>query len=248
MINAPIDAPESTKSLWNQGIPGQSALAFPPDIATRIILNLLLAQEILMTASNRQKKILRFFGINFADNISSGAAGWEIGSLFHDPSNELAWNKYLYLTNDFCRDSDQLASFDKEQLDKAELPDDWTLSEAASEYRKEIISEEMPHGSPFDDPAPVIDFADKTFMFTGKFDFGDRSACQAAVEARGGRAPETKTITTDIDYLVIGTAGSKAWKMGAYGNKIEKAILLRREQGAPAIISEDHWRQAMNIG
>ncbi len=201
-----------------------------------------------MTASNRQKKILRFFGIEFADNISCGAAGWEIGSIFHDPNNELAWNKYLYLTNDFCRDSDQLATFDRLELESAELPADWDSSDAATQFRKEIISDEMPHGSPFDDPAPEILIEGRTFMFTGKFDFGDRSACQAAVMARGGLAPDTKTITTEIDYLVIGTSGSKSWKMGSYGNKIEKAILLRREQGAPAIISEDYWQQAMKNG
>ena len=201
-----------------------------------------------MTASNRQKKVLRFFGIEFADNISYGAAGWEIGSIFHDPNNELAWNKYLYLTNDFCRDSDQLATFDRLELESAELPADWNSSDAATQFRKEIISDEMPHGSPFDDPAPGILIEGRTFMFTGKFDFGDRSACQAAVMARGGLAPDTKTITTEIDYLVIGTSGSKSWKMGSYGNKIEKAILLRREQGAPAIISEDYWQQAMKNG
>jgi len=201
-----------------------------------------------MTASNRQKKILRFFGIDFADNITSGAAGWEIGSIFHDPNNELAWNKYLYLTNDFCRDSDQLATFDRLELESTELPVDWDSSDAASEFRKEVISEEMPHGSPFDDPAPEVLIEGRTFMFTGKFDYGERSACQAAVEALGGRAPDTKTITTEIDYLVIGTSGSKSWKMGSYGNKIEKAILLRREQGAPAIISEHHWQQATKNG
>ena len=89
-----------------------------------------------MTASNRQKKILRFFGIDFADNITSGAAGWEIGSIFHDPNNELAWNKYLYLTNDFCRDSDQLATFDRLELESTELPVDWDSSDAASEIKR----------------------------------------------------------------------------------------------------------------
>ncbi len=62
-------------------------------------------------------------------------------------------------------------------------------------------------------------------MFTAKLTFGDRSACCIAVEIHGASAPDTKTVVPDIDYPVIGTAGSKAWKMGAYGNKIEKAIL-----------------------
>lgn len=199
-----------------------------------------------MTASNRQKKLLRFFGIKFANNISSGAAGWEIGALFNDPENEQAWNKYLYMTNDFSGDSDQLKPFDRSELDSLNLPKGWSASAAAGEYRSEIMSSEMTDCSPFDAPAPVVEFRGKTFMFTGKFNFGERTACQAAVESLGASAPDTKSVTSDIDYLVVGTAGSKAWKMGSYGNKIEKAILLRREKALPAIISEDHWIQAMN--
>jgi len=199
-----------------------------------------------MTASNRQKKLLRFFGIKFAHNISSGAAGWEIGSLFNDLKNEHAWNKYLYLTNDFTGDSDQLKPYDRAELDSLKLPEGWSASAAAGEYRSEIISSEMTDCSPFDSPAPVVEFRGKTFMFTGKFNFGERTACQATVESLGASAPDTKSVTPDIDYLVVGTVGSKAWKMGAYGNKIEKAILLRREKALPAIISEDHWIQAIN--
>ena len=201
-----------------------------------------------MTATNRQKKLLRFFGIKFAHNISSGAAGWEIGSIFNDPENELAWNKYLFLTKDFSGDSDQLTAFERTELDSLELPQDWTASASASQYRSDIVASEISDGSPFDSPEPEIEFRDKSFMFTGKFTFGDRSACQGAVESRGGAAPDTKTVVPEIDYLVIGTDGSKAWKMGAYGNKIEKALLLRRERGTPAIISENHWVQALGRG
>ena len=201
-----------------------------------------------MTATNRQKKLLRFFGIKFSHNISSGAAGWEIGSIFSDPENELAWNKYLFLTKDFSGDSDQLSTFDRTQLDALELPQDWTASAADSQYRSDIVASEISDGSPFDSPEPEIEFRGKSFMFTGKFTFGGRSACQRAVESRGGFAPDTKTVVPEIDYLVIGTDGSKAWKMGAYGNKIEKAILLRRERGTPAIASENHWVQALGMG
>ncbi|MEY4243968.1 MAG: hypothetical protein RLZZ245_1553 [Verrucomicrobiota bacterium] len=208
----------------------------------------LLAKEILMTATNRQKKLLRFFGIKFAHNISSGAAGWEIGSIFNDPKNELAWNKYLFLTKDFSGDSDQLTTFERIELDSLELPQDWTASAAASQYRSDIVASEISDGAPFDSPEPEIEFGGKSFMFTGKFTFGDRSACQGAIESCGGKAPDTKTVVPEIDYLVIGTDGSKAWKMGAYGNKIEKAILLRRERGTPAIISENHWVQALGRG
>jgi NAD-dependent DNA ligase len=194
-----------------------------------------------MNASHRQKKILTFFGIKFASYISSGAAGWEIGSLLNKPENKLAWNKYQYLTNDFSTESDQLKPFDRAELNALQLPENWTVATAEKDYRSEIVLSELSDGSPFDAPPPEINFQNKVFMFTGKFMFGDRAICQATVESLGGSAPDTKTITSQIDYLVIGTAGSRGWRMGEYGNKIERAILLRREKGAPAIVSEDEW-------
>jgi NAD-dependent DNA ligase len=78
-------------------------------------------------------------------------------------------------------------------------------------------------------------------MFTGKFSFGTRKECQAAVIDRGGYAPSRKSVSSETDYLVIGAEGSKDWKRGSYGNKIEAGILSRREHGIPAIISEEHW-------
>ncbi len=49
-----------------------------------------------MQASNRQKKILRFFKIPFSPNISSGAAGWDIGILMGSDEYRIEWEKYLY--------------------------------------------------------------------------------------------------------------------------------------------------------
>lgn len=65
------------------------------------------------------------------------------------------------------------------------------------------------------------------------------------MSAIGGVAPTKPTINRNIDYLVIGTQGSPAYKRGSYGSKIEKAILARREFGSPSIVSEDHWANQM---
>ena len=109
------------------------------------------------------------------------------------------------------------------------------------QFIDELISGELADSSPFDQPQSPIEFTGKRFMFTGKFSFGTRKECQAAVNGRGGNTPSKKSISQEIDYLVIGAEGSKAWKRGSYGNKIEAAILSRREHGSPAIISEEHW-------
>lgn len=199
-----------------------------------------------MKASNRQKKILRFFEIHFSPDISAGAAGWEIGNLMHDEQNAEAWRKYVFLTSDFDSDLEQLKPFTPADLAAVVVPDGWSQSDAMAAFRDEIAAEEMADGSPFDSPQPPVKFEGQAFMFTGNFDYGSRTACQAAVINKGGKAPSTKTVTDEISYLVIGAKGSATWKRGAYGNKIEAAILHRRQHGSPAIISEAHWLKSLS--
>lgn len=67
--------------------------------------------------------------------------------------------------------------------------------------------------------------------------------CEKAVLERGGTTPGG--VSREIDYLVVGTLGSTVWKHGVYGSKIERAIVLRRETGRPAIVSEGAWRRTL---
>jgi hypothetical protein len=194
-----------------------------------------------MKATNRQKKLLRFFKVTFSPRISAGAAGWEISAVMESEALREKWRRYLYLTRDFDMDSDQLIPFDEKILNELIIPENWSVSEELKKFRSELVANELSDGSPFDSPQPIVDFQKRSFIFTGKFAFGSREACQAAVTERGGLAPSQKSISYDINYLVVGVEGSKAWKRGSYGNKIEAAILLRREFGSPAIISEKHW-------
>ena len=189
-------------------------------------------------ATNRQKKVLRFFGIRFHESITSGAAGWELGTIFSDESNATRWRKYLYLTKDFGSESDQLLPYQEDELERLEVPEDWNAGKAVQAFREDIAAQILANESPYDNPQPDIEFTGRSFCFTGKFDFGPRKACEALVEEKGSIA--AKSVSGSLDFLVIGTQGSPAWKRGSYGSKIEKAIVLRREQGKPAIVSEDH--------
>ena len=193
-------------------------------------------------ATNRQKKLLKFFKIPFGANISFGASGWEIDWLMSDEGNRELWRRYLYLTKDFDSDTDDLKPFDEKELEIVQVPEDWSSGEAIQEFRAELAASILSQQSPFDSPEPPVSFNGKTFVFTGKFDFGTRKECQEAVICRGGEAPKMKFVSQNVDYLVIGEQGSPAWKRGSYGNKIESAILARREHGTPAIISEKHWQ------
>lgn len=198
-----------------------------------------------MTASNRQKKILRLFGIPFHASISGGAAGWEIGRIFSNPKNRDRWKAYVYLTRDFDAETSDLRPFDKSEIEICILPDDFSTSSIERTIREEIAAQILANESPFDAPQPPIVFGGRTFVFTGKFDFGKRRLCEQAVLERGGLIPpndSASTISAFVDYLVVGTQGNPSWSSGAYGRKIESAVVCRRDHGTPAIISEDHWR------
>ena len=49
-------------------------------------------------ASNRQKKLLRFFDVPFSPKISAGAAGWETAAIMSKEGSEERWSRYLFLT------------------------------------------------------------------------------------------------------------------------------------------------------
>jgi NAD-dependent DNA ligase len=97
---------------------------------------------------------------------------------------------------------------------------------------------------PLDTPPPDVVFPRRTFVFTGKFAFGPRRTCEAAVLALG--AHTKSSVTRDTHYLVIGTFGSRDWIHTSHGRKIEEAVALRSGGGSIAILSEDHWAAALS--
>jgi len=183
---------------------------------------------------NRQKKVLRFFGVAFHPNITFGAVRWELGNIFSDEVNIERWRKYVYLTKDLGSASDQLMPYDRVVLEQTSVPDDWS----AQKVREDIVVQILASEAPFDNPPPDVVFSGHSFCFTGKFDFGPRKECEHLITEKGGIA--AKSVSEYLDFLVIGTQGSPVWKRGSYGRKIEKAIFLRRENARPAIVSEEH--------
>lgn len=158
-------------------------------------------------------------------------------------NTELNGRNIYTLTNDFSSETDKLIPYDELEFAQLEIPNSWSSSVAMQKHRDEFVSKELlqSDNSPFDRPQPPIEFLYKSFVFTGKFSFGSRKTCQQAVIERGGQAPSKKSVSRNTDYLVIGCEGSRCWKKGAYGNKIESAIISRREHGSPSIVSEEHW-------
>lgn len=91
-------------------------------------------------------------------------------------------------------------------------------------------------------PQPVIKFDGRNFCFTGTFAIGRRRVCEAMTAERGGNV---SSVNQKLDYLVIGTYVTDSWKHSSYGLKIERAAELRAKNGAPFIVSEEHWRAAL---
>ena len=201
--------------------------------------------------TNRQIKVLKFFGVELEPDLNKGKASGIAACLFRSEENKELWEKYVYHTGDDSQDTLDLVSFDLEELRAVVIPVEWKpkisggIPSDRQERLREMIAEMMREGSPFDDPVPAIGFASKSFAFTGKFSSGSRSDCQEAVKTFG--AIGQSRVNRSTDYLIIGSEGSDHWAEGSHGRKIETAIMLRLETGNPAIISESDWLIAIQI-
>lgn len=96
---------------------------------------------------------------------------------------------------------------------------------------------------PLDAPVPEIVISSRSFCFTGKFGYGTRAACEAAVMDRGGEVHKSTTLKTN--YLVIGDIGSSQWIHSNSGRKIERAIEIREERHSICIVCEGDWTAAV---
>lgn len=119
-----------------------------------------------------------------------------------------------------------------------------TLEQAcSSDFLNTGDTEAQPADIPFDDDPHII-FPDNTFCFTGEFLFGTRAACHRAVEKLTARTKDN--ITTDIDYLVIGSRINSNWKHTSFGRKIETAVKYIDKGHGIAIVSEQQWIEALS--
>tara|TARA_R110002072_G_scaffold1598_5_gene13573 strand:- start:297 stop:911 length:615 start_codon:yes stop_codon:yes gene_type:complete len=98
---------------------------------------------------------------------------------------------------------------------------------------------------PLTKPLPEVEFDDKTFAVTGRFVFGSKVDCEETILEMGGHV--TDMPSSDTDYLVIGELCSPEWVHTTFGRSIERAIELREGGANIAIISEEHWVDALAL-
>jgi NAD-dependent DNA ligase len=91
-------------------------------------------------------------------------------------------------------------------------------------------------------PPPHVTFRNRTYCFTGKLSFGSRKKCEAKTIEHGGTIAN---LSHQTDFLVVGSYATESWKHPTFGDKILNAVKFR-ESGYPIkLISEDHWRAAI---
>ncbi|QGW76909.1 NAD-dependent DNA ligase [Pseudomonas alkylphenolica] len=96
---------------------------------------------------------------------------------------------------------------------------------------------------PLNNPAPVLDWSERVYLFTGAMAFGPRKECEALVLERGGLIGGS--VSKKVHYLVVGSVGNEQWLHSSYGTKIKKAVEIREAGGGIAIVSEEHWQRAV---
>lgn len=80
--------------------------------------------------------------------------------------------------------------------------------------------------------------AGSSFCFTGQFLYGTRTACERAIEQRGG---SISTIKRSLKFHVVGELASRDWKHTSFGTKIAAAVALQADGCGPQIVSESQW-------
>lgn len=82
----------------------------------------------------------------------------------------------------------------------------------------------------------LIDFNEKTFCLTGTFMSGSKSDIANKIQAKGGILSDS--VSKKTNYLIVGGAGSDAWKFGNYGAKVSKALKMQDAGSNIQIIKE----------
>lgn len=174
-----------------------------------------------------------------------------IGGILAD--HVLTTDEIMFLADWLSRCNDLLHEWPANVIARkvAEVIDDGEITELEARELAEMLSKVIggepaevnlqPRATrlPVDESPAPVEFSDRSFCFTGKFQYADRKVCQAETAERGGHIH--KTVTLGLDYLVIGTLASRDWANTNYGRKIESAVHNKTLGARTIIVSEERW-------
>jgi len=91
---------------------------------------------------------------------------------------------------------------------------------------------------------PDITFSEKIFCFTGTSSKYTRAEFSNVIRNLGGEV--ANSVSTNLDYLIIGADGNPCWAFACYGRKVEKAIELRRAGAQLLLVHENDFHDAVS--
>lgn len=133
--------------------------------------------------------------------------------------------------NDYLKD---VYPYDKVLLEVNKVLEDGILTEEESNYILSVFNK-IVHPDLNNDGN--IDFEGKTFCLTGEFKTATKQEISKRLQDLG--AIEKTGVSSKLNYLVIGSVGSEAWKFGKIGGKQAKAQGLNEKGANIKIIDED---------
>lgn len=89
-----------------------------------------------------------------------------------------------------------------------------------------------------------ITFENMVFCLTGNFNSGSKDSIEEKIVNRGGVC--NKGVNSKTNYLIVGGAGSDAWKFGNYGGKVQKAMELKEKGKNIQILGEDEFLKKLS--
>lgn len=90
---------------------------------------------------------------------------------------------------------------------------------------------------------PEINFENSVFCFTGASSNRTRKELNEIVVNLGGKV--INSITSSLNFLVIGSDGNPCWAYACYGRKVEIAVNLRRQGSHLLIVHENDFNDAL---
>lgn len=133
--------------------------------------------------------------------------------------------------NDYLKD---VYPYDKVLLEVNKVLEDGVLTEEESNYIFGVFNEIINPDFNNDDN---INFNEKTFCLTGEFKCATKHEVSKKLQKLGGI--EKTSVSSKLDYLIVGGVGSDAWKFGNMGGKQAKAQELNEKGANIKIIEED---------
>lgn len=93
---------------------------------------------------------------------------------------------------------------------------------------------------------PEISFSGSSFCFTGTSFKYSRAQFAEVVKNLGGEV--VTSVSSKLNYLIIGADGNPCWAYACYGRKVEKAVELRKKGVRLILVHENDFHDAVADG